>query len=625
MPVNKSSPVRDLFRFMAFRVIPAFFLAGMLWSGYNIAQAVYRQMGERFEIENRMRNFAGTATAIVVRATEEAPTLTLTPTASHTPTSTATATSSSTNTATPEPTATETPSPSATPTPEPSATEIPLPTIEEGEPGFPVQPAQFGATNTPRPVSFATNTPPSESGQAEAVATATDMPDPTVTATELPPSATPTLAASATPVVEELSTISPLPTLLAPAAPEDGLVIGGTAVPTRVPFVERQHDLVNIVLLGSDDELTGDGFMRTDSIIIVSINRDTHSVSMLSLPRDLLVYIPTPNGMMQRINIAYGVGEAIGYTDGGFGLLRQTIWHNLGINVHYYARVDFDGFRQIIDTIGGIDIAVDCAYQDYRLIGAEMPDGAIPFGDQGLFTVPVGYYHMNGAQALWYARTRRTGHDFDRGRRQQQLLRAIWRKSLDTLTLANAPQLWNQGMDVIETDIGLNEFLSLLPLGLNLDVGRIRSFTLIRLYHTTPWQTPNGDFVQLPVYGTMRPLLEDFYRPPPDTRLVIEGASIEVYNGTDNADWDRVAAESLAWDGFRAAARGTTEPAGQTVLVDHTGQQRGSALSELIRILNVDPQNVIVEPDPNRTADYVVTLGSDYNSCNALGVVAVDE
>jgi polyisoprenyl-teichoic acid--peptidoglycan teichoic acid transferase len=636
MVARRRSPVRRFLGFILLRLVPVMLIVGIFWSGYHVAQAVIRQFDERLDFENRSPLFAQTATALALLPTDTliAPTDTPQPTATDTPIP---------PTDTPQPTATDTPIP-PTDTPQPTATDTeipptatPIPSTDTPEPteefrDDPVTGLQFGATNTPRPVMFATNTPGADEAGTdgdEIPPTETFTPTPTLTALPTDTPAPPTATATPAPPTETplAADPGPLPTLLAPRQPEDGLAMSGTAVPTIVPPLERQHDLVNILLLGSDDELGNDGFIRTDTLIIVSINRDTGSVSMLSLPRDLFVYIPTPNGMMQRINVAYGVGEGIGYTDGGFGLLRQTIWYNLGINVHYYAMVNFSGFQQIIDTLGGIEIAVDCAYQDYPLVGAEVPEGAVAYGDQGLRTLDVGYYHMSGAEALWYARTRRTSSDFDRGRRQQQLLRAIWRKSLDTVSLTNAAQLWNQGMEILETDMGLNEYISLLPLALELDTRQIRSFTLNRLYHTTPWQTPDGDFVQLPVQETIRPLLADFYRPPPESQLLVEGATVAVYNGTGNPDWDRVAVDRLLWEGFRAVALGEADrdDYSQTVLIDYTGQQRSSSLDELARLLNVRLENIDIDPDPNRTTDYAVILGANYDSCDAIGVLPVDD
>jgi LCP family protein required for cell wall assembly len=406
----------------------------------------------------------------------------------------------------------------------------------------------------------------------------------------------------------------------------EGQIINGTAVPTQVPYVPREgRNLVNIMLLGGDDELSQDGYGRTDTMIIVSINKDAGSVSMLSLPRDLFVYVPTTSGMMERLNIVYDFGEVNGYTGGGIGLLRQTILYNFGINVHYYARVNFSGFKEIIDAVGGVGIAVDCAYEDYQLLEAELPDGVIGDDEDG-WVLPVGYYQMNGAQALWYVRSRHNSSDFDRGRRQQQLLRALWHQGRAELSITNAPNLWNQMMEVVDTNVPFQEFVSLVPLALNLDLDRIQSYTLTRTYHTIPWQPPNGSYVQLPVYDTVRPLLEDFYRPPPAARLAVAGSSIAVYNGTENANWDRVAAERLGWEGLAAYAAGSaeTQDHAETVLIDYTGQQRGSSAPQIAAALNISSENIRFEPDPDRVADYAVILGSNYNSCDA-SVVPVDD
>jgi polyisoprenyl-teichoic acid--peptidoglycan teichoic acid transferase len=369
------------------------------------------------------------------------------------------------------------------------------------------------------------------------------------------------------------------------------------------------------LLMGSDEQITNDGFVRTDTMIIVSVNRTTGTVAMLSLPRDLLVYIPAWN--MQRLNLAYSRGQSGGWNDGTFELLRQTIFYNFGVNVHYYALINLNDFKQIIDTVGGINVAVDCAIQDYPLLEAEVPASAYRSTEDGMYTLPVGYYTLNGAEALWYARSRNNSDDFDRGRRQQQVLRAIWRKARDSGQLAQMPELWNQGMEIVETNLGFNDMLTLLPVGLSMDTSDIENFAFKRLYHTTPWQTPDGDYVQLPVYDTMRQLLEDFYAPPTENQLVIEGATIGVYNGTTNENWDRVAAERLGWDGLNAVASGAADRSDytDTVLYDYTGQSKGSSLQEIATILNVKPENVFIQPDPNRTMDFQVILGSNYNSC----------
>ncbi|MBK8025898.1 MAG: LCP family protein [Chloroflexi bacterium] len=448
----------------------------------------------------------------------------------------------------------------------------------------------------------------------------TNTPQPASEATQPP-------APTAVPTVEMTLPASeptrPLPTVYfysGPVAAE----AGGTAVPTAVQPLDRYgNDLMNIALLGHDGELTEDGFIRTDTIIIVSINRTTGTVAMLTLPRDLYVYIP--GWTMQRINLAYIHGETGGWTDGGFGLLRQTLLYNLGINIHYYAMVNLTGFKAIVDSIGGVDLAVDCAIEDLPLIEAEVPAGAVPSTNEDYYVLPVGYYHMSGAEALWYARSRHSSSDFDRGRRQQQLLRAIWRKARDTGLLSNVIPMWNEGGQYVETNLALEDILGLVPLALSIDSSQIDNYRLARTYHTIPWQPPDGSNVQLPVYDTMRQLLQDFYTPPTENQLQFRAAAVHVYNGSGNTDWDRVAAERLAWDGIGAIGMGpSSEQVGEaSILIDYTGRTKGSSAERIARVLNILPENIRQQPDPNRTVDFEVILGSGYTSCIEDGVLAV--
>jgi len=445
---------------------------------------------------------------------------------------------------------------------------------------------------------FTTNTPLADSADDQPAATATPAPDSQPTAT-----------------LADVGTPPPLPTVLFLGDPDPDQV-DVTAIPTRVPVVDRQgYDLFNVLLMGSDGEITGDGFIRTDTMIVVSINRSTNTVSMLSLPRDLFVYIPAWS--MQRINLTYARGESGGWNDGTFELLRQMILYNLGINVHYYALIDLTGFKEVIDTLGGVDVAVDCAIEDLPLIGAEVPDEARRVNEDGYYVLDVGYYHFDGSEALWYARSRYNSTDFDRGRRQQQILRAIWRKALDTGQLTRLPELWGLVNETVDTNLGLEDMLGLLPIALEFDPSRIENFSLVRTYHTTPWQTPDGDYVQLPIYDTLRPLLEDFYQPPTDSQTIVESAAVRVLNGTTNADWDRVAAERLAWDGIAAFSAGQADQTDyeDTILIDYTGESKGGIRGEIAGVLNIDPANIQVNPRPDREVDYEVILGSSYNSC----------
>lgn len=416
-----------------------------------------------------------------------------------------------------------------------------------------------------------------------------------------------------------------LPRLFLPADPKAGLVLSGTAVPTRVPFIPRDFDLVNIMLLGGDDELTEDRSVRTDTMIVVSLNIETGTVSMINLPRDLFVYIPS--GKMGRLNTAFGIGKNIGWEPGGgFGLLRQTIFYNFGINVHYYGLVNFSGFKSIIDRLGGVDISVDCTYRDYYPV-TRTETGAAEDSAYDWRTLNVGYYTFDGFDALWYARTRRYTDDLDRGRRQQLLLRAMWRKARSNGLINTAPAIWGELEELVETNMPFDVMLSLLPHLLELDLDRMQNFTFRRTYHTQNWRTPSGDSVLLPVYEPVKELMRDFYTPPTANQIGVSGPSISVYNGSGNKHWDLVASERLRWDGYNSVALGSLasgEILESSRLVDYVAASKGSLIPGITKALNMNSKQVETRADPARAYDYEVTVGQDYDSCT-YGVLPIDD
>ena len=416
-----------------------------------------------------------------------------------------------------------------------------------------------------------------------------------------------------------------LPKLVLPLDPAPGLILSGTAVPTRVPAIPREYKLVNIILLGGDDELTEDSFIRTDTMIVVSLNTETGTVSMVSLPRDLFVYIP--KGTMGRLNTAFGIGENVGWDpDRGFGLLRQTIFYNFGINVHYYARVNFSGFQSIIDKLGGVEIAVDCAYRDWYPV-ENFKEGAPVESNYYWRTLPVGYYEFDGFDALWYARTRKYTDDLDRGRRQQQLLRAMWRKARSNGLLTTIPTLWNELIDVVDTNLQFEVMLSLLTYVLDLDLDSIQNLTFRRNYHSKNWTTPTRDSVLLPQPEPIAELLRDFYTPPTSNQLVLAGPSVAVYNASGHDNWDLIASERLRWDGYNAVAMGSADDGASVAssqLVDYAALSKGSIVHSLTKALNMSLKQVQTKAEPARKFDYEVILGQDYESCT-YGVLPIDD
>ncbi|MBA3875196.1 MAG: LCP family protein, partial [Anaerolineae bacterium] len=347
MTEKKPSHVMRVLRFVVFWVLAIALIIVIGGFSSGTVQAVSRYVNEQSVVNQRASAYLSTAAAVLPTLTTNTPQPTASSTLTPTPLPSATNTPSSTPTITPSFTLT------ASPTTPPSATPTSQPTEMTA-----LEVAQAFETNTPRPLAVtipALNT--SEAATIPPVPAVTDTITPTATiASTSAPTEPPTTVAVATGVANVL----PTPLLPDNADPSQ---VSVTAIPTKVPLIDRKgNDLVNIMLLGVDSELTGDNIDRTDTMIIVSINRTTNTVSMLSLPRDLFVYIP--GWTMQRLNLAFTHGNQVGWTGGGFGLLRQTIFYNFGINVHYYIEVKLSGFKQIINTLGGVNLTVDCAIQD---------------------------------------------------------------------------------------------------------------------------------------------------------------------------------------------------------------------------------------------------------------------
>lgn len=380
-----------------------------------------------------------------------------------------------------------------------------------------------------------------------------------------------------------------------------------------------QFEYVNILLVGHDSESDGEpgGGFRTDTLIVVSINRTAGTVSMLSLPRDLYIYVP--DWRYVRINTVWDRGQYVyGGNAGGFRLMQEAVYYNYSLQLHYYAIIDFSGFKQIIDELGGITVAVDCPIQDYRFTGE------YDANDEPLFeltTLDVGLYEMDSITALFYARSRRNANDFDRGRRQQQIIRAIFREARDSGYLLDVPALYNDLMAVVATNMPLDVMLQLAPLGLALEPNNIESHFLYTGRETQGYTAASGAAVQLPTERLFEEI-EAFLIPPTQNRLVLEGARIGVFDSSGvGRRWDVVAADRLVWEGLNPLPLGEAVPPGTisldngSVLVDYTGESKGSSIDVIARILNIPPANVYSYPNPDRTVDYAVYLAPGYNAC----------
>ncbi len=485
-------------------------------------------------------------------------------------------------------------------------------------------PISMGPTNVPKSQFFGRARGALQAASLTPLPTNTPRPTLTPPPTALPtntlrPSITPQPSATLT---APPPTITPTATVTVPVTPT--YVIEGTyALPFSVPivpippaaeFVDTDPDVINFLLLGSDTT-QGGGVGHTDVIILVSVNKREATVAMWHVPRDLIVYIP--NYTMERINLAYALGEANDYPGGGFGLMRETIRYNFGMDVEHYARVDFDDFMRIVDELDGLDVSVDCAIADWRLITPDLD----PLVEENweYYTLPIGRQRLTPYMALWYVRSRKTTSDLDRGRRQMDALRAMWHQAREQGLFAKVTQLWPEAQEVVETDMSLTDVLSFVPLAIGLDMSNIARYSGTIGVHYEPFVTPDdGREVFLPHRAELASLVGNFLTPPTANRIGRGLLTVDVVDKSAfGLGFDQVAADRLAWEGFvaRVLPAQNYQPLELTVVYDYTGQTKGGTLDDLKRILRISDGQVVVQPDPNRVVDYRVEIGGAYNSC----------
>lgn len=425
--------------------------------------------------------------------------------------------------------------------------------------------------------------------------------------------ATPTLADIPETLPSPVNTFPPpveTPTaVVTEVLPTPGQVIDLSRIPTAMPIAQGR-DTINFILLGSDTR--GGTSFRTDTMVIAIVRPGTGEVSLISLPRDMWVNIPTVG--MQRLNTAYEYGEIYNYPGGGSALLRDTILNNLGINIDHVAMVDFNGFRQVVNTIGGVDVPVFCPYTDWHLISPELdPENEYNWE---LYTVGPGVVKMDGDLALWYARSRKRSNDFDRGRRQQEVLRAIYSQALKANLITRLPDLYSQASSAVTTDLGFTDLLSLAPISLHLSNADIRGYYINEKNGTVnSWITAEGAYVLIPNDAAIAALVQEAStsHPKPIQEAAIK---VEIRNASPFDGWDNLAAQRLNYAGFESSvAPADHRDQTATYLYDLTSTQDRAITSQILAVMGLSDMNLISSPNPNSSAPYVLLLGSDYQPC----------
>lgn len=259
---------------------------------------------------------------------------------------------------------------------------------------------------------------------------------------------------------------------------------------------------INVLLLGVDQRGAGES-TRSDTIIVASLDFQHNEIHVVSIARDLYLYIPGIG--YDRINAAYPLGESPMYSSqvgGGMGLLINTIRYNFGIkHIDAFGLVDFNGFVEGINEIGGVDVNVP----------RKLIDPAYPTKNYRTKRVVFnpGPQHMDGARALEYARTRHPDNDFGRIRRQQQVLSAVKAKARNPIILIKAPSILSTLGSHVKTNLSLSEQLRLARWAESVPRKNIHFYSI-----TGPiGLTQNGMSVVWPQWDYLNPILQKAFGP----------------------------------------------------------------------------------------------------------------
>jgi LCP family protein required for cell wall assembly len=288
-----------------------------------------------------------------------------------------------------------------------------------------------------------------------------------------------------------------LPILLLLVSLAGGLAAGGYALWQWAGTIPR----TNVLILGLDRRPGQGSVVRSDTMILMTVYPAGPRIALLSVPRDL--YVEIPGYGTNRINTAHFWGENE-LEGSGPVLAMQTVAQNFNVAVHHHVRVDFNGFRAIVDAVGGIDLVVERA----------IIDEGYPTEDYGTMRIeiPAGPQHMDGETALRYARTRHGSSDLDRASRQQQILTALARRLLEPKVWLRLPAVIQVVMENVETDMTAQDLLLLAPTLLRVGSDGIEQHVIGREM-TEPWTTPTGGAVLLPRWEAIHPLVQDLFTP----------------------------------------------------------------------------------------------------------------
>jgi LCP family protein required for cell wall assembly len=406
---------------------------------------------------------------------------------------------------------------------------------------------------------------------------------------------------------------------------------GTTPLPAATPVPWNGTQRLNVLLVGVDQR-PADRTFNTDTMIVASIDPKSGQVAMFSVPRDF-ENVPLPPtwaaasyyGGVYPAKINSIWTAAAGAPDlfpgpaatRGVNALKGALGYMLGLDISYYVEVNFSGFRQVVDTLGGVTVDVQLPVQDYHY-PTDNGRGAIKL------YIPPGIQHMDGEEALAYARSRHSTSDFDRAQRQQRVIASV-RQQTDVLSFLDPNKLNALAQAVrsaVHTDFPASQLPQLVSLIEKTDITNLRSFVFTPPEYAVQcppaecqvnyWLHPNVTAIRQAVQQafTIDPALLKSR-----AKLGAENATVQVLNGSGISGQATAIASYLDYLGMNASVpTANGGKAGRltytaTVVTFYNGAD--ARMPETLRVLRATfGVTVKTVTDPSVSADVIVITGS---------------
>ncbi len=370
-------------------------------------------------------------------------------------------------------------------------------------------------------------------------------------------------------------------------------IAGAGPAEAAPPPTWRGTDRLNVLLLGIDTRGPGSTTANTDTMIVLSLDPLNRTASMLSLPRDIL--IDRPGVLVDKINAALAFG--------GPELSRRVVADLLGVPIHAYAIVDFAAFERIVDAVGGVVVDVKRPLRDEFF---PTPD----FGVERVEILP-GPQLMKGEVALTYARSRHDSSDYNRAKRQQDILLALRSRLAEGELLRRLPGIMDSAGNLVRTNFDTANVLPLARFESGLESGAIRSDVLYPCGGGFPHcelrsnQCEGGCYLFADPAKVRDLAAQLFY----DPRVRQENARVEVRGAGTRSGVAQTVADRLSTRAF-AIALVSDGPAARTAVLVRNAAKRYTADALAAQLGGVPVQDL--PPGDATSADVVLRLGTDF-------------